>query len=838
MDPNIFRKFSDNLRKILVLAEKIATDSRKPMDSEEMLLALTMTKNTLASDILTSFEIVTDRVQIVAKLVSNLTPKRSHSGLSENAKKVIQNSVKIAADNNHLVVDAEHLLLALITDPKLNSYSIIERIGVKPQRIKQQVESIFTEISKATNGTNFYNPDTQGLNVGGMPDIEDYPEQVDRDVGKTAIKDTEKPFLEQFTTNLTAMATNLQLDPLIGRENEIERVTQILSRRTKNNPLLIGEPGVGKTAIVEGLARKIVLGEVPQTLIAKTILSLDLSSLLAGTMYRGQFESRVKKLLAEIKMIGNVILFIDEIHATIGTGSAEGSLDTANMLKPILSRGDFRLIGATTYEEYKKHLEKDPAYERRFQIVQVKEPTVPEAIKILKGLKSKYEQHHSLKFSNDAIVSAVELSNRYITDRFLPDKAIDLIDEAAAATYIVTAEGVKISKLKKKLDLVQEKKEESVNDENYEAATNYREEEIKLSDKISALESTLSVSKKKLIDSPDIAKVVSRWTGINVESLSTDEKAKYLHLEDRLKKNVIGQEEAINLVAKSIRRNRAGISDPDRPIGSFLFLGPTGVGKTFLSKTLAEILFGAKENFIKIDMSEFMEKHNVSRLVGAPAGYVGYEDGGKLTESVRRNPHSIILFDEIEKAHPEVFNILLQILEDGYLTDAKGRRVNFKNTVIILTSNLGTSELNKNLEIGFSNIFEAERTDERKYEKLKERVLETLNRELKPEFINRLDSIVVFKPLSQDSISKIVELNIKILVSRLKKQGITLTVSKEVKKHICKIGYSNEFGARPIRRVISDLLEDPISNSIISDKFMSGDKISARFIGEKVVLTK
>ncbi len=840
MDPDIFRKFSDNLKKILILAERIAKDSGRLMDSEDMLSALTLTRGTLANDILSNFEVTSDRVQIVAKLVSSQSKKTQVVGISEDAKKVIQSAVKVAADYNHFIVDAEHLLLSLVSDSRLNSYSIVERIGANPGKIKEQLETIFNEISKAAGGPGeIFNTGADRQNLEGLPGGENFTEGAFQEAAsRTTTKDAGKSFIEQYTLNLTRLAQDNKLDPLIGRGVEIERVSQILCRRTKNNPLLIGEPGVGKTAIVEGLAKKIIEGSVPPVLVGKTIFSLDLGALLAGTMYRGQFESRVKKLLSEIKKAGNVILFIDELHTTIGTGSAEGSLDTANMLKPILSRGEFKIIGATTYDEYKKYLEKDPAYERRFQVVQVNEPTPEETYKILRGLRSRYEEHHGVKFTPDALHAAVEFSHRYISDRYLPDKAIDLIDEAAAATNIVTSLGAKVAKLKSKLADMLAKKEDAVTAENYEAATQLREEEIKLTDRITALEGELIAGKEKVIDAADIARVVSRWTGVNVENLSLDERKRFLNLETRLKRYIIGQDEAVKAIAKSIRRSRAGVADPRRPIGSYLFLGPTGVGKTHLSKKLAEILFGSEDSLIKIDMSEFMEKHNVSRLVGAPAGYVGYDDGGKLTEAVRHKPYSIILFDEIEKAHPEVFNILLQILEDGYLTDAKGRRINFRNTIVILTSNLGTLELNKVAAIGFSANAGGKKDFEKKYESLKERVMEIVNKELRPEFINRLDSIIVFRPLDKTSVERIVELNLVELSKRLKKQGIILSVTKDVKKFIAETGFSEEFGARPIRRAISENLEDPISEAIIAGKYSSGDKISVHLVNGKIVFRK
>jgi len=834
MDPNIFRKFSDNLKKVLILAEKIARDSGRPMESEDMLLALSLTHGCLAADILANFDVIPERVQIVAKLVSNQNKKPLILGVSDEAKKVIQNAIKVAADFNHFIIDCEHLLIALLSDRKLNSYAIIERIGQSPEKIKEQVETIFSEISKATgDAAGFPAAGQDKINSDDFSDIDDLPDNPFLSQ-RVATKENQKTFIEQYTSDLTKMAKNNKLDPLIGRESEIERVSQILSRRTKNNPLLIGESGVGKTAIIEGLAKKIIDGNVPQTLIGKNILLLDIGSLVAGTIYRGQFEGRVKKLLSEIKNLGNTILFIDELHTTIGTGSAEGSLDTANMLKPILARGEIKIIGATTLDEYKKHIEKDPAYERRFQVIHINEPSVEDTYKILKGLKSRYEEHHKIKFSEGALRSAVELAKRYISDRYLPDKAIDLIDEAAAATNVVSTNSSKIAKLKSKLDEVVEQKEEAVINENYEAATNLREQEIKLTDQILALEKSISSDKKTLIDEDDIARIVSRATGINVENLTLDERKRFLNLESQLKKFVVGQDEVVKAIAKSIRRSRAGVADPRRPIGSYLFLGPTGVGKTHLSKKLAEILFGSEDNLIKIDMSEFMEKHNVSRLVGAPAGYVGYDDGGKLTETVRHKPYSIILFDEIEKAHPEVFNILLQILEDGYLTDAKGRQINFRNTIIILTSNLGTSDLNKVAAIGFN----AKNDSDKNYENLKEKVLEVVNKEMRPEFINRLDSIIVFKPLDKSSVEKIVGLNLTELSKRLKKQGIEIKITEDLKKYIAKTGFSEEFGARPIRRAISESIEDPISEAIIAGQYPAGSKISIHLVDGKIIFKK
>jgi ATP-dependent Clp protease ATP-binding subunit ClpC len=634
------------------------------------------------------------------------------------------------------------------------------------------------------------------------------------------------------------MAEKGELDPVVGRDNEIARLVQILSRRKKNNPVLIGEPGTGKTAIVEGLAERIVNGAVPSSIVNKKVLSLDMGSLLAGTMYRGQFEQRIKGILEEIKKQKDIILFIDEIHTVIGTGSAEGSMDAANILKPALGRGEIRLIGATTFDEYKKHIEKDPAFERRFQPVIVNEPSEAETLDILTGIREKYEHHHHVVYTDDALQAAVTLSKRYIQDRFLPDKAIDLIDEAAAATNVITREAAKLSELKKEYGRIMTQKDEAVSGEQYEKATFLRQREITLAAKIARLEETERKNKKTTIDQDDIAAVVSRWTGIPVKNLSVSEKKNFLNLDDRLKKYIVGQDEAIKSITSAIRRSRIGISDPKRPIGSFIFLGPTGVGKTELVKVLAREIFGKEDALIKIDMSEFMEKHNVSRLVGAPAGYVGYEEGGKLTETVRRKPYSVILLDEIEKAHPEVFNILLQIMEDGELTDAKGRRVDFRNTLIVMTSNLGTDLLNKQAKIGFeSNSNEKEEFDS-EYGKMKNNVLETIEKHFRPEFINRLDQTIVFKPLSKEVIRSIVDIELDKLIDRIKTKNITIKVSKKAKDKIAELGYKPEFGARPMRKVIVDNIENPLTEALMVEEFKSGDIVKIDLLGGKFILSR
>lgn len=821
MDPNLFRKFGENLKKVLILAEKIARDSNREMDSTNLLLALVTTRGTLANDILTSFELSTDRVQVVAGLVSAENRNKSLGGMTQEAKDVIQKTIKIAADYHHYLVDTEHLLLALVSDKKFKSYQVIERTGIAPEKITEQLESIFNEINKVTDfarGDNFFE----------APDFIDA--QFDQNAenpfaSPVATKTEEKSIMDEFTTDLTAEAKNNKLDPLIGRDSEITRICQILSRRTKNNPLLVGDPGVGKTAIVEGLAQKINSGAVPTQIIGKKLLSLDIGALIAGTMYRGQFEARVKKLLTEIKKENNVILFIDEIHATIGAGSAEGSIDIANLLKPMLSKGELRLIGATTFDEYRKHIEKDPAYERRFQLVKIDEPSSAETILILKGLRKNYEKHHNVKITDEAIIQAVELSKRYITDRNLPDKAIDLIDEAAAATNKVDKNSLALAKLKFKFSEIVADKDESVANENYEAATHLREEEIKLSDKIKDLEKVILDKKDSVITEVSIAAVVSKWSGIPVSELSESELLKFSKLDEKLKKNIVGQDNAIKKIVQAIKRNRAGISDPNKPIGSFLFLGPTGVGKTELAKQLTEELFGSHDALIRIDMSEFMERHSVSRLVGAPAGYIGYEDGGKLTEAVRRKPFSVILFDETEKAHPDFFNMLLQILDEGHLTDSRGRVVNFKNTIIIMTSNLGTRDFNSIKAIGFDK----SNSISENLELIESHILETIKKELRPEFLNRLDDVVIFKPLDKKSIEKITSLELQKLAERIKTKKIYTKFDLAVKKQVADGGFSEEFGARPIKRYIAENIETLISENILSGKIKTGESITISY---------
>ena len=826
MNNEIFKKFSPNLKKSLIEAEKIAQSYKSAINTEHQLLSLLQIKDTLAFEILSSFDISAERISLISSLAAT-KPVLETDPVSSDAKKSIQMAVQSALKYNHANIGSEHLLLALISNKAFNSYQIIERAGIDPKKIKRQIESLFSGINNSfASQSKPVQPNMAFDDAGFMP-----PEMGDDQPffgfgampqqGNTATAAKKESALDQFSINLTKSAASGKLDPVIGRQSEILRLAQTLSRRTKNNPILIGEPGVGKTAIVEGLAQRIASGTVPDKLRGMEIMSIDLGSILAGTMYRGQFESRIKKILAEISKRGNIILFVDEIHMMVGAGSTEGSIDAANLLKPMLAKGELRLIGSTTFDEYKKHIEKDSAFERRFQPIQVAEPTIEEAIKILNGIKSRYESFHNVKYSAEAIEAAVELSARYINDRYLPDKAIDLLDEAGAAQNLDINKNQQLNQLKKELAEVLKKKEEAISSERYEEATILRESEMKLNAGIAKETANIPKSEKKTVLDSDIARLVSEWTGVPVSNINKSERKSYLNLDKNLRKYIIGQEAAIAELSKALKRARTGISNPKRPIGSFMFLGPTGVGKTELAKVLAREVFGSDNSLIKLDMSEFMEKHNVARLIGAPAGYIGYEEGGRLTETVRKNPYSVILFDEIEKAHSEVFNILLQIMEDGQLSDAKGRKVDFRNCIIILTSNLGTEILRRQATIGFNK----SDSKEDKYNKLKDSVIESVEKSFRPEFINRLDQIIVFYPLDKFAIKKIVALQTGELIARLKKQGIALDLPVTVTDLIAQESYNEEYGARPIRKYIADHVETLISDALLTEKYLPGDTI-------------
>ncbi|MFA6963635.1 MAG: ATP-dependent Clp protease ATP-binding subunit [Patescibacteria group bacterium] len=830
MNNEIFKKFTPNLKKTILESERIAKARNSALSTEHQLLSLLLSKDSLAYEILSSFDVTADKIDLIASLIDH--NKGALYVITEDAKKSIQLAVQYAAKYNHATIGSEHLLLSLISNKNFNSYLIIERIGVDPKKIKRQIETIFKGITKSFNQDDL--PMTQipvenmmgdGLddgfiNSGPMPFMQTGTAQAKKENA-----------LDQYSNNLTKLAKEGKLDPVIGRDKEIARIVQILSRRTKNNPILVGEPGVGKTAIVEGLAQRIVKHQVPRKLDNCQIMSLDLGSILAGTMYRGQFESRIKKILAEIEKRGNIILFVDEIHMMVGAGSTEGSIDAANLLKPMLAKGQLRLVGSTTFDEYKKHIEKDPAFERRFQPIHVLPPTVEETIQILNGLKSHYEAYHHVAYTESAIEAAARLSHRYIHDRSLPDKAIDLIDEAGASVANKNTESGKIIQLRKLLAVALKKKEKAISEENFEGAALHKEEEAKLLLEIEKANKQTEAKDSAVVDEEQIARLVSDWTGVPVVAMTKKEKKTYLNLSKTLAKFVVGQDEAITEISQSIKRSRVGISSPHRPIGSFIFLGPTGVGKTELAKVLAREVFGSSDNLFKIDMSEFMEKHNVARLIGAPAGYIGYEEGGKLTEKVRKNPYLVILFDEIEKAHPEVFNILLQIMEDGVLTDAKGRKIDFKNTIIIMTSNLGTDVLRQGSAIGFTK-----NDSDSQYSHLKSSILDTVEKTFRPEFINRLDKVIIFYPLKEKSLRTIVDLQAEELIERLKSGGYTLEIPNDVRDFIATKSHNPQYGARPIRKFIAEHIENMITDAILAEKYQSGDSIICQLKDDLIVL--
>lgn len=798
MDDKIFEKFSESARAILLSSQQISESMSLPLGSEHILLALVLNRGTFANEILREYDINVDQIKLVLTL-HNIHTAPTESKLTEEVKELILHATRIASDYGHITVDAEHLLLAMVLHEKpFTAFEIIKRLGVKPEHIRKQIESLFEEIAE-------------------VDQLVKYEEKHRKKNVKSKAK-TKTPALDYFTTDLTLKALRNELDPVIGREKEINRAIQILSRRTKNNPILVGEPGVGKTAIVEGLAERIVSGQVPPNLLGKRLINLDLTALVAGTMYRGQFEDRVKKIMDEIRAAADIVLFIDEIHTVIGAGSAEGSLDAANILKPALAKGWIRLIGATTHEEYRKHIKKDLAFERRLQKIEVNEPTRSESLAILGGLRPHYEKHHEVIITDAALEAAVQLSARYMTDHFLPDKAIDLIDEAAAATRLTRDTDTKSAMLMKKCARATREKDQAVADENYQLASQLKEQISQLTQELENYKKNSPKSLKPKIDIKEIAQLVSQSTGVPLAKLVDTEKSRYRNLDDILKNEIIGQEEATSKIAAAVKRSRVGINDPNRPIGTFMFLGPTGVGKTELAKVLAREVFGHEKSLIKIDMSDFMERHNTSRLVGAPAGYVGYEDGGKLTEAIRRKPYAVVLFDEIEKAHPEVFNMLLQILEEGELADAKGQIVNFRNTIIILTSNLGMGELTRQAALGFraANQSEEERARKR-YEEVTSSVRKNLKEQFRPEFLNRLDHIIIFQPLGKTQLQTLVRREADKLVVRTRSLGYELEITQAAITELARLAYDPDNGARPLRRAIAQYIEGLIADQLLAE---------------------
>jgi ATP-dependent Clp protease ATP-binding subunit ClpC len=795
----VFERFTDRARRVVVLAQEEARLlNHNYIGTEHILLGLIHEGEGVAAKALESLGISLEKVrqQVEEIIGAGQSPPSGHIPFTPRAKKVLELSLREALQLGHNYIGTEHILLGLIREGEGVAAQVLVKLGADLGRVRQQVIQLLSGYagSKESAGAGGGGESPQGSLV-----------------------------LDQFGRNLTQLARENKLDPVIGREKEIERVMQVLSRRTKNNPVLIGEPGVGKTAIVEGLSQRIVKGEVPETIAGKQLYTLDLGALVAGSRYRGDFEERLKKVLKEIKTRGDIILFIDELHTLVGAGAAEGAIDAASILKPMLARGELQTIGATTLDEYRKHLEKDAALERRFQPIKVPEPTVAHTIDILKGLRDRYEAHHRVQITDQGLVAAANLADRYISDRFLPDKAIDLIDEAGSRLRIRRMSAPPdYRELEEKIADVRMKKEEAIEAQDFERAAGFRDEEKRLAVERNEKETEWRAAEGEAfaeVNEEEIAEVLSSWTGIPVVSLTEEETAKLLRMEDELHKRIVGQHDAIEAVSRSIRRTRAGLKDPKRPSGSFIFLGPSGVGKTETAKALAEFMFGDEDALIQLDMSEYMEKHTVSRLVGSPPGYVGYEEGGQLTEAVRRRPYSVVLLDEIEKAHPDVFNTLLQILEDGRLTDAQGKTVDFKNTVIIMTSNLGTHNLRKPA-MGFGQA-SAELT----HGKMQERVHEELKRSFRPEFLNRIDEVIVFHELSREEVTSIVDLMIARVSVQLESQDVGIELTEPSKNLLAARGYDPALGARPLRRAIQRLVEDPISEKILWKEYEAGDTI-------------
>jgi ATP-dependent Clp protease ATP-binding subunit ClpC len=807
----LFERFTDRARRVLVLAQEEARLlNHSFIGTEHILLGLIHEGEGLAAKALESLNISLEAVrEEVEKTIGQAGSAPTGSPpFTPRAKKVLELSLREALQLGHNYIGTEHMLLGLVREGEGVAAQVLISLGADLAKVRQQV---IQQLS------GYQGRDPQSTPPGGSPSQE---------------SPGGSPVLDQFGRNLTQLARDHKLDPVIGRDREIERVMQVLSRRTKNNPVLIGEPGVGKTAIVEGLSQQIVSNDVPETLKGKQLYTLDLGALVAGSRYRGDFEERLKKVLKEIRTRGDIILFIDELHTLVGAGAAEGAIDAASILKPMLARGELQTIGATTLDEYRKHLEKDAALERRFQPIKVEEPSLPHTIEILQGLRDRYEQHHQVTITDQALVAAANLADRYISDRFLPDKAIDLIDEAGSRLRIRRMSSPpEHRKLEEELSALRLRKEAAIEKQNFEEAKRLDDQEKEKLETKSGLEKQWRAEGVDLFDIVDedvVAEVLANWTGIPVYKLTEEETARLLRMEDELHKRVVGQDDAMKALSRAIRRTRAGLKDPKRPSGSFIFLGPTGVGKTELAKALAELLFGDESSLIQLDMSEYMEKHTVSRLVGSPPGYVGYEEGGQLTEAVRRKPFAVVLFDEVEKAHPDVFNTLLQILEDGRLTDAQGRSVDFKNTVLIMTSNLGTADLRK-ARVGFSKSSEAVT-----YEHMKSRVNEALKAHFRPEFLNRIDEVIVFHELSLNEVIEIVDLLIRRVREQLENQGIGLELTREAKEFVANKGYEPTLGARPLRRAIQSYIEDPLSEKLLWKEFRVGETVIVDLEGEEL----
>jgi ATP-dependent Clp protease ATP-binding subunit ClpC len=806
----MFGRFTERAQRAILLAQEEAKALKHNyVGTEHILLGIIAEGQGVGALALKEFGIGIDNARKeVIKAIGQGTQESELLGFTPRTKRIFELSFLEARNLGHNYVGTEHLLLGLLAEGEGVASAVLLRLGVNVEKLAERVIEMVTSSSSKTGGS--YESEKKG-----------------------------SPNLEKYSIDLNKLAMEGKIDPVIGRQKEIERVIQILSRRTKNNPVLIGEPGVGKTAIAEGLAQKIIEGKIPEIIKDKRIVTLDLPGMLAGAKYRGEFEERLKSVMNELKDAGDVILFIDELHTIVGAGAAEGAIDASNILKPSLARGELQIVGATTIDEYRKNIEKDAALERRLQPIMVEEPTVDDTIKILQGLRDKYEAHHKVKITDEALEAAAELSSRYINDRFLPDKAIDLIDEAASKirvnAYVQPSE---LKSLEEKLEELQQEKEEAINTQNYEKAASIRDQERKIKEDISNNKMKWEKerhSSNMVVGYDEIADIVSDWTGVPVSRMTTEESERLLNLENLLHQKVIGQDQAVDAVANAVRRARVGLKDPNKPIGSFIFVGPTGVGKTYLAKSLADAMFGDEDAMIRIDMSEYMEKHSISRLIGSPPGYVGYDEGGQLTEAIRRKPYSVILFDEIEKAHPDIFNMLLQILDDGRLTDSKGKTVDFKNTVIIMTSNVGATSIKKQSVLGFAVASEEKKEE---YERMKETITEELKRTFRPEFLNRLDDVIVFHSLKEEQVKEIVDIMISDLEKRLAKMDVKVKVTENTKQHIAKQGFDPLFGARPLERTIRKMIEDQLAEEILRGKVSKDEDIVIDYLDDKLTFSK
>ena len=807
-----FEKFSERARRVLSLAQEEAKRfNHNYIGTEHILLGLARETDGVAARVLNSLGVELSKIRSAVEFIIGRgeRPSPGDIGLTPRAKKVIELAVDEARRLNHHYIGTEHLLTGIMREGEGVAAGVLESLGISLDKVRAETTRILNQSVSQGQGS-----------------------------GRSS---TRTPTLDQLGIDLTTAAREGKLDPVIGRNTEIQRVIQILSRRTKNNPVLIGPPGVGKTAIVEALAHRVVAGDVPDTLTNRRVVTLDMGALVAGTKYRGEFEERLKKVIEEIKSAGNCVLFIDEMHTMVGAGAAEGAVDAANILKPSLARGELQCIGATTSDDYRKYVERDPALERRFQPVHVEEPSTEETVEILRGIKEKYEEHHHLSIDDESLETAVHLAARFIADRYLPDKAIDLMDEASSRVRIRNSgTPISVKEAQKGLETVRQEKDEAIASQQYEYAAELRDREMKLSDKLGLLQSewqATTTEEHPTVTSEDVAEVVSMWTGLPVTRLAMEETERLLHMEEELHKRIIGQEEAIVAISKAVRRARAGLKDMRRPIGSFLFLGPTGVGKTELVRALSQFMFGSEDAMIRLDMSEFMERHTVSRLVGAPPGYVGYDDAGQLTDGVRRRSYSCILLDEIEKAHPDVFNILLQIFDDGHLTDAKGRKVDFRNTIVIMTSNIGSDLIRQDSTMGFAVKSDGEKAAEQSYQRMKDKVMDEVKRFFRPEFLNRLDSQIVFHALHMDHIIQIVDLMLNEVRKPMLEKGLSLEVTQPAKEWLAKKGYDEEFGARPLRRVIQNYIEDPLAEEYLAGKYQLGDTITVDVQDDELLLT-